>query len=272
MGIVIPDAPHQSRWLTRREAVVTVSRKRHDHAGVEKRQLHWEQVWETARDPKTYLYFCLGFFANVPNGATSNFGTLVVQGFGFDTLGTTLLQIPYGTYIALAIAAAIYVSHVTHNLGIRTYLMAGVTVLTVIGFAMMAFLDGTAPRLVGYYLTGSSNAVFVLALSLISGNVGGTTKKLLASAAIFLGVSTGNIVGPYSFLSSEAPIYRTGIIVCMASRSAEIVVILALRACFVLANRDRDQKFEAGDQRYDPDVQVFEDVTDKKNLHFRYVC
>lgn len=272
MGIVIPDSPHQSRWLTRREAVVTLSRKRHDNAGVEKRQLRWDQVWETARDPKTYLYFFLGFFANVPNGATSNFGTLVVQGLGFDTLGTTLLQIPYGTYIALSIAAAIYVSHLTHDLGIRTYLMAGVSILTVVGFAMMAFAHGTAARLIGYYLTGSSNAVFVLSLSLISGNVGGTTKKLLVSAAIFLGVATGNIVGPYSFLSSEAPVYRTGIIVCMASRSAEVVVCLVLRACFVLANKSRDGNFEDGDERYDPSVQVFEDVTDKNNLHFRYVC
>jgi hypothetical protein len=28
-------------------------------------------------------------------------GTLVVQGFGFNTFNVTLLQIPYGTFIAL---------------------------------------------------------------------------------------------------------------------------------------------------------------------------
>lgn len=272
MGTMIPDSPQPSRWLTRREAVVTLSRKRHNHATVEKRQLRWEQVWETVQDPKAYLYFLLGFFANVPNGGTSNFGTLVVQGFGFGTLGTTLLQIPYGAYITLAILTAIYVSHLTHNLGIRTYLMAGVTILTVVGFAMMAFTQGIAPRLMGYYLTGSSNAVFVLALSLISGNVARTTKKVLMSAAIFLGMATGNIVGPYAFLSSEAPTYRTGIIICMASRSAEILVILALRAYFVMANNHRDKRFREGDESYDPNVQVFDDVTDKKNLHFRYIC
>ena len=49
-----------------------MSRKRHDHHTVEKRQLKWDQVFEWAKDPKTYLYFCLGFFANVPNGGTSN--------------------------------------------------------------------------------------------------------------------------------------------------------------------------------------------------------
>lgn len=165
--------------------------------------------------------------------------------------------------------------------------MAGVTCLTVLGFALMAFTTGTASRLIGYCewhhllpgirlividLTGSSNAVFVLALSLVSGNVGGTTKKVLTTAckfqkplyvqvrtyisAIFLGVAAGNIVGPYSFISSEAPIYRTGTIVCMASRAAEVVVILMLRACFVIPNKKRNKLFSEGDERYDPDVQV----------------
>ena len=60
----------------------------------------------------------------------------------------------------------------------------------------MAFTKPTASRLIGYYFTGSSNAVFVLALSLVSGNVGGVTKRVLASASIFLGVALGNIVGP----------------------------------------------------------------------------
>ncbi|WVQ69236.1 uncharacterized protein L199_007453 [Kwoniella botswanensis] len=272
MGILIPDAPHTAKWLNRREAVVTMSRKRHDHHTVEKRQLKWDQVIETVKDIKIYLYFLLGFFANVPNGATSNFGTLVIKGFGFSTLNVTLLQIPYGTFIALMILMAIFVNHKTHHLNIRTLLMAGVTCLTVIGFALMAFTKGIAPRLIGYYLTGSSNAVFVLALSLVSGNVGGTTKKVLASAAIFLGVAVGNIVGPYSFLTSEAPVYRTGIIVCMASRAAEILVILGLRFCFVIPNRNRDKKFNEGDEAYNPDVQVFVDLTDKQNLHFRYVA
>ncbi|OWT36696.1 hypothetical protein J008_05545 [Cryptococcus neoformans] len=271
MGIVLPDAPHTAKWLTRREQIVVVSRKRHDYHNVDRRQFKLDQVLETLKDPKTYLYFLLGTFANIPNGATSNFGTLVIKGLNFSTMQTTLLQIPYGAFIAFMIYMAIYVNHLTHRFNIRTILMASVTVLTVVGFAMMAFTKQTASRLIGYYLTGSSNAVFVLALSLVSGNVGGVTKRVLASASIFLGVALGNIVGPYSFLDSEAPTYHTGIIVCMCSRAAEIVVILALRLCFVIPNKSRDKKFAEGDERYDPDVQVFEDMTDKQNLHFRYV-
>ncbi|KAK1922842.1 major facilitator superfamily domain-containing protein [Papiliotrema laurentii] len=272
MAIIIPDAPHHTRWLTRREAVVVMSRKRHDHHTVEKRQLRWEQVWECAKDPKVYLFFLLGLFANIPNGATSNFGTLVIKGFGFDTLQTTLLQIPYGSFIAIMILLSVYINHLTNHMNVRTYFMAGITCITVIGFAMLAFTDSVASRLIGYYLTGSSNAAFVLGLSLVSGNVGGSTKKVLASAAIFIGVAVGNIIGPYAFIDSEAPGYHTGIIVCMVSRVCEIFVILALRLCFVIPNRNRDAKFRAGDARYDPVVQEFDDITDMKNLHFRYVA
>lgn len=39
----------------------------------------FDQALEAIKDVKFYLYFLLGFFANVPNGGTSNFGTLIIQ-------------------------------------------------------------------------------------------------------------------------------------------------------------------------------------------------
>lgn len=58
----------------------------------------------------------------------------------------------------------------------------------------------------------------------------------------------------------------------MCSRAAEVLVILALRVCFVLPNKSRDKRFSEGAEECDPSVQVYEDVTDKVNLHFRYVA
>ena len=49
IGFIIPDAPHSTKRLTRREAVVVVSRKRDDYGVVEKRQLKWDQVKEISR-------------------------------------------------------------------------------------------------------------------------------------------------------------------------------------------------------------------------------
>lgn len=275
LWIVIPDSPAHTHWFTRRERLVVMSRKRDDQSGSEKRQFDGQQALEAFKDPKFYLFFLLGFFANVPNGGTSNFGTLIIRGFGFTTLQTTLMQIPYGSFIAIVIFISIYVSLKLPK-NTRTILMCVVTLPTILGFALVAWLPThmKVGQLIGYYLTGASNAVFVFALSLVSGNVGGATKKSLCSASIFLGVAAGNIVGPFLFKDSEAPRYATGIIGCMVSRILEMVVILTLRVIFLTANKRRDRAFAEGRREYDPNPKnsYLNDVSDWKNPAFRYIA
>ncbi|KAF9024585.1 MFS general substrate transporter [Hymenopellis radicata] len=268
--IFIPDSPYRTPWFTRKERLMIVSRKRHDQNLTDNREWKWDQVVEAIIDPKIYLFFLFGFTANVPNGGTSNFGTLIVKGFGFDTLETTLMQIPYGAIISCIIFLAIFVNTKLPK-GNRTWLMAITNVPTVIGFAMIAWCKSKGARLAGYWMTGASNATFVLGLSLVSGNVGGQTKKAIASAAVFLGFATGNIVGPFLFKDNEAPEYFTGVVGCMVSRALEIVIILILRYIFVRANKRRDRAEAEGKVSYDANLTGLEDISDWKNPAFRYV-
>lgn len=60
--------------------------------------------------------------------------------------------------------------------------------------------------------------MFSLALSLVTGNVGGTTKKVIASAVIFVGVAVGNIVGPYAFIESGE---STTLRLCVITESSQ---------------------------------------------------
>lgn len=271
LWIFVPDSPYHTHWFTRTERLMIVSRKRDDQNLTDNREWKPNQVLEAIIDPKIYLFFLFGFTANVPNGGTSNFGTLIVQGFGFNTLQTTLMQIPYGIIISSIILIAIYINSRLPK-GNRTWLMAVTNVPTVVGFAMIAWCKGKAPRLIGYWMTGASNATFVLGLSLVSGNVGGQTKRSIASAAIFLGVATGNIVGPFLFKDSEAPGYLTGVVGCMVSRALEIIIILILRAIFVISNQRRDRAAAEGRVEYDPNLTGLVDITDWKNPAFRYVA
>lgn len=52
----------------------------------------------------------------------------------------------------------------------------------------------------------------------------------------------------------------------------KIVIILLLRLAFVIPNRKRDKKYAEGDDRYNPNVTTYEDLSDWENLHFRYLC
>jgi len=269
--ILVPDSPYSTHWFTRTERLIIVSRKRDDQSGPDRRQWNSSQALEAFVDPKIWLFFLFGFTANVPNGGTSNFGTLIVKGFGFNTFQTTLMQIPYGMVIVAFILAALY-ANTKMPKNTRTILMVATNIPTVVGFAMIAWGGSKGARLAGYWLTGASNATFVVGLSLVSGNVGGQTKKALASASVFLGVAAGNIVGPFLFKDSEAPVYLTGIVGCLVSRGLEIVIIIILRIIFVTANNRRDKALAEGRTEYDERVSALEDISDWRNPAFRYVA
>jgi MFS family permease len=155
MAFIIPDSPYTTTRFTREEKIVLMSRKRDDYHSIDKRQTKWCQVKETFLDHKTYLYFLLGTTANIPNGGTSNFGTLMTRGFGFNTLNTTLLQIPYGLCQTVIIILAVWINHKTAKYNVRTYLMAAVLLPVVAGFAMMAYGDNQATKLIGYCTSSS---------------------------------------------------------------------------------------------------------------------
>jgi hypothetical protein len=72
---------------------MAVERLRENQTGVENKHLKPYQILEAFKDYKLYMFFTLGVVCNVPNGGISNFGTIIIKGFGFSTLVTTLMQV-----------------------------------------------------------------------------------------------------------------------------------------------------------------------------------
>lgn len=66
-------------------------------------------------------------------------------------------------------------------------------------------------RLAGIWLSNIFAADIPMALSLITSNVGGFTKKATVSAMMFIGYCVGNIIGPQFFYASQAPKYPVSI-------------------------------------------------------------
>jgi hypothetical protein len=48
------------------------------------------QIFEALTDWKVWTFFLLGLSANIPNGGISNFGTLIIKGFGYSTRGCSI--------------------------------------------------------------------------------------------------------------------------------------------------------------------------------------
>lgn len=67
LAVLIPDSPYRTGWFTHDERVVVLSRKRHDQQGTETRRYKPDQALEAFADPKTYLFFLLGFSGTYPS-------------------------------------------------------------------------------------------------------------------------------------------------------------------------------------------------------------
>lgn len=113
-GIVItifmPDSPVTAKFLSTHEKRIAVERLKGNQTGVENKHFKMYQLKEAFLDPKLYLFYLLGVVGNVPNGGISNFGTIIIKGFGFSTLVTTLMQVPYGFFIAVSILTCVFLN------------------------------------------------------------------------------------------------------------------------------------------------------------------
>ncbi|GLA74823.1 hypothetical protein AtubIFM55763_006069 [Aspergillus tubingensis] len=97
------------RWLNAQEKYVAVHRLGPKHSGTRVSEIKMYQMWEALADPKTWFFFLCGVCTQVVNGAASNFGSLIIEGFGYSNIVTTLFQIPYGMVILVSNVSAMYI-------------------------------------------------------------------------------------------------------------------------------------------------------------------
>jgi len=281
--LFLPDSPVTAPRLSKQERKWTVERLRENQTGVENKNLKGYQVKEAFMDPKLYLFFLVGVVGNTPNGVLSNFGTLIIKGFGFSTLVTTLMQVPYGIIVAISILACVFLNDWVARNGkqSRCYFIILFLLPNITGAFGLCFLSqgNQVGRLISYYLTGPYNAAFVMILSLQTANTAGHTKKVVTNAMLFLGYCTGNIAGPFFCKTDQSPKYTLGIWAMIVCHLLEVTLILILRFMLSRENKRRDivQGIvgEGSDdmkrREMERDRTAFSDLTDRENLNFRYI-
>lgn len=82
--------------------------------------------------------------------------------------------------------------------------------ISILGMILIVALpfSNKGGRLAGYYISNTSTVALVSVLSLISSNVAGYTKKTTVAAFFLIAYCAGNIIGPQTFNTKEAPRFR----------------------------------------------------------------
>ena len=210
--VFLPDLPSKAKFLTERERAVAVERVSSNRQGVKNHHFKAHQAWQTLYDPKTWMLFIMATGAQIPNAALTSFASIIVQSFGFGTLGSQYFQIPGGAVQFFALLGGGFICSKWPN--IRCITMITANTICIIGAALLVGLPSSNRwgRLVALWLCYFQGLGFSMSLTMASSNVAGYTKKQLTGAILFTGYCVGNIIGPQTFKSSENPGYHSAYI------------------------------------------------------------
>jgi MFS family permease len=217
-----------ARFLTEDEKPKALERLRANQTGTGSREFKWSQILEMFLEPKTWLWIALAMLLNVGASVTNTFGPLIIEGLGFDSYTSSLLNMPFG---AMQFIVIILASFAAQRFKIKSVVLFSLTLPVIAGLAMLYTISHTGGHegslLAGYYLLAFLFGGNPLIVAWIVANTAGTTKKSATMSLYNAASSAGNIVGPLLFQSADAPDYHPGL-------KAVLGIFVALAACTVI--------------------------------------
>ncbi|KAI1427134.1 allantoate permease [Xylaria sp. FL1777] len=268
-ALVLPDVPATARFLNQRERTIATRRVATNRTGVKNHHFKKYQAIQCIQDPKTWILFIMAVGAQVPNAAITSFTSTIISSFHFDTLSSQYLQIPGGAvqFLSLILGGVICTKWPR---GSRCPTMITANTICIIGSALLVRLpnENKWGRLVALWLCFFQGLGFSMALTMISSNIAGSTKKQLTSTILFVGYCVGNIIGPQTFLAREAPYYRSAYIAMLVGYTTKLICIIVLYIYMWRENKARDAA-GAIDEKAAVEAGMH-DQTELENKGFRY--
>lgn len=265
----VPDDPTKAWFLTEEEKVLQVERIRKNNQGFGSHHIKPRQIVQAFTDPRTWLYGMCYLLTNIPNGGITVFSTLILEGEGYTGKNALLMNLP-GNAVEFG-GMLIFAAFSAHFFRSRklSFTIFGSS-LTVMCLCLLAWGPNVSSRLAGFYLYFCVGPLlFVGLIGLVESDSLGHTKKLTTNAFMLVCYCAGNVIGPQTFLTSEAPVYETGKKVMAATQAAELFLACCLYVFNVWENRRRD-KLGIFEPPADEDNVEFSDKTDTEMLWFRY--
>lgn len=202
----LPDVPMTAWFLNETDRNKAIIRVDQNMTGMKSNEVKLSQCFECLLDVKSWLIVLIELACVIPNGgvgavspfhpktisdsntdsACEQFGTIVIEGFGFSKFHTLLLK--SGTYVAQLVLMMLSTWGSSRFPNTATFWLAWNFGLAVIGTTLVRQLlnDNPGGRYAGYCLLEAFVATTPLLLSLITGNYGGFTKKTTMNAMVRL--------------------------------------------------------------------------------------
>lgn len=273
-----------------------MERLRANQTGIGSNEFKLSHVWETALEPKTYLWIAMAMLLNIGASVTNTFGPLILSGLHYGTYKTSLLTMPFG---AMQFVVILLASWLAQTARVKSAVLALFMLPVIAGLAILYAVARTESNqstlLAGYYLLAFLFGGNPLIVTWIVGNTAGSTKKSVVMSLYNAASSAGNIVGPLLFDSKDAPDYHPGLQACLGIFSALAAIVLIQWANLWFLNKQQasrrvrngksariiDHSMQSNFRGVEEGTEVegyahagshtVEDITDRENDEFVYL-
>lgn len=190
----LPNNIMDAKRFTTQEKATLIARSQQNQTGVFNPKIKLSQVKEALLDAQVWLLFFFVLLNETINGGVASFSKLIIKGLtGGDAILTTAYGIPTGVWQVFFVFTGPWLAGKLTN--VRTYIMMIYVCPTILAMALLWQLphskDHAKGLLVACYICGSFVASLVIALQLPANNVGGYTKRVTATAFVFLAYCAG---------------------------------------------------------------------------------
>lgn len=266
----LPELPIDARFMSRRERYYLVKRVAENQTGIVGYTWKWYQVLEAAKDPKTWIIFFFNICTNIPNGGLSTFSAILFNNLGYSSVISALLTMPTGIFSTLLALLASFLAGTTTKF--RCFIIIISLIIPLIGCCLMYGLPylNLAGQMVGLYMLYGYYGPYLIGISLTQANTAGYTKRNVSFAWYYIGYSVGNIVGPQTFRSNQAPEYTGGTVAMLVC----YVTAMGLAGLYwfvaTVQNRGREEETLTGISSDQVDI-TLADRSDFELKSFKYI-
>lgn len=267
----LPESPIDAKFLSKNEKYYVVKRVAENQTGVVGFTWKWYQVFEAARDPKTWIIFFFNICCNIPNGGLSTFSAILFNNLGYSLVVSALLTMPTGIFSTLLAIIASYFAGRTKTY--RSFIIMFSLILPLIGTGLMYGLpySNLAGQMVGLYFLYGYYGPYLVGISLTQANTAGYTKRNVSFAWYYIGYSVGNIVGPQTFRSNQAPEYTGGTVAMLVCYVAAMALLGLYWFVATVQNRSREDLAFVAEAVNDEVDDALADKSDFEVRTFKYI-
>ncbi|KAF9120908.1 hypothetical protein BGW39_010993 [Mortierella sp. 14UC] len=238
----LPDFPETATFLTPEEKELTIKRLRIDAGPATETHFSWRQFRMVFKDWKTYMHMMAYILSTIPMYSLAFFLPSIIVGFKLDPLTTQIMTAPA---YAIACACTLIGAFSSDRHRERGFHFAIPTGIACTGYILLIVTrdSSTIARYCCLTLTVIGNFAAVPPMvSWFTSNIGGHTKRGVATAAIISFGNIGGAIGGQVYRASDEPNgYVTGHAICAGCLGFSVFLILGTKYLLHRENQRRDR-------------------------------